>query len=90
MDGHALRQRRSSALGRRVPYGLLIAGEDDVAAKALLRAQRALYDLQRGVVAAHGVDDDLHSESTSCFMVSSMASDRWLSSAFLLRLPFTR
>ena len=90
MDGNAGGQLRRAAPGRRGPDGRLVAGEDDVAAEAAVGAERTLDDLQRGVVAAHGVDDDLHRESTSSFMVSRMASDRWLSSAFLLRLPLTR
>ena len=71
-------------------HGRRVAAMNDVAAEAGVGAERALDDLQRGVVAAHGVDDDVHRESTSSFTVSRMASERWLSSAFLLRLPLTR
>ena len=52
--------------------------------------QRALDNGQRCVVAAHCVYDDPHVESTSSRMASMMASERWLSSAFLLRFPFAR
>ena len=75
MNGNAGGQLRRAALG---------------GGGAGVGAERALDDLQRGVVAAHGVDDDVHRESTSSFTVSRMARERWLSSAFLLRLPLTR
>ena len=89
-DIHALRQLLYAALGERFPDGGLVAGEGDVHAPALLSLQGTLDDGQRRVVAAHGVYDDPHWESTSSRISSMMASDRWLSSAFLLRLPLTR
>ena len=90
-NGRAVRQVRQAAGLDSVQNGGLVAGEHDVRAEALLRLQRALDDLQRGVVAAHGVYNDLHVYSTSCSMVwFRMSRERWLSSAFLLRLPLTR
>ena len=90
MNGDAGGQLRRAALGGGGADGRLVAGEGDVAVEAGVGAERALDDLQRGVVAAHGVDDDVHRESTSSFTVSRMARERRLSSAFLLRLPLTR
>ena len=55
-------------------------------AEAGVGAERALDDLQRGVVAAHGVDDDVHRESTSSFTVSRMASERWRQLGVLVAL----
>ena len=89
-DVHPLRQRGNAALGQRLPDGSFIPGQGDVHTPALLSPQRTLDDSQRRVVAAHCVYNDPHVESTSSRMASMMASERWLSSAFLLRFPFTR
>ena len=89
-DIHALRQRSDAALDQCLPDGSFVSGQGNVHTPALLSLQRALDNGQRCVVAAHCVYDDPHVESTSSRMASMMASERWLSSAFLLRFPFTR
>ena len=66
------------------------AHQNDLHPVVPVGGQGAPDDLQRGVVPAHCVYDDLHASRTSCLIWSMMASERADSSAFLFRFPFTR
>ena len=54
----------------------------------LVSVQRTLYGRLRGVIAAHGIYNDSHF-STSSFIWSITAKDRWDNSAFFRRFPLT-
>ena len=89
-DLHTLRHGLFAAFLQRAQDLRRVAGQDDVHAPARTPLQRALHDLERRVVAAHRVNDDFHLVSTSSCSVPIFSSERFESSAFLLRLPFTR
>ena len=82
----------SVAFGEARTHLGLAADQRNVNTELTSGADRALYDLAGGVVAAHGVNDDPHSckISLSFSMVSMIPNERSEIAAFLLRFPFTR
>ena len=60
-DLHSMGDGIMAAVPQGPENGLRVAGEQHLHAPVLHAQQGALYDFQRGVVAAHGVNDDLHS-----------------------------
>ena len=76
-DLHALGELLAAALLQGLQNFFRFSGQDDVHAVLLLRHQRALDGRERGEIAAHGVDDDLHGVTLlSCHSARPRASRR--------------
>ena len=76
-DLHALGELLAAALLQGLQDLFCFSGQDDVHAVLLLRHQRALDGRERGEIAAHGVDDDLHGVTLlSCHSARPRASRR--------------
>ena len=90
-DLHAGRQSFPAVLFHGIEDFFSPADQGDLHAVFLCCLQRAQDDLFRGVVAAHGVNDDLHiSSALPSVMDCSCARARFAIARFLLAFPLTR
>ena len=90
-DLHAGRQGVPAMLFHGIENFFSSAHEDDLHVIFLRRLQSAQNDLFRGVVAAHGVNDDLHlSSALPSVMDCNCARARFAIARFLLAFPLTR